>query len=90
MQYGYQCFCDDYYPAVETLPSECNMSCDGNEYQRCGGFWRMNVYSTTYPHPRISRAEVKELMASDDSDDRKRREVEEWTFTKEQKDESEK
>ena len=79
MQYGYQCFCDDYYPAVETLPSECNMSCDGNEYQRCGGFWRMNVYSTTYPHPRISRAEVKELMAipQTDSDDRKRREAEE-------------
>ena len=83
MQYGYQCFCGDYYPAIETLPSECDMSCDGNTDQRCGGEWRMNVYSTTYPI-KLSLPEVKELIAitRTNSDGRKRREVKAGTFAK--------
>ena len=62
MQNGYQCFCDDYYPAVETLKLECNTPCSGNTYEHCGGFWRMNVYSTTHPI-KLSLPEVKELIA---------------------------
>ena len=83
MQFGNQCFCDDYYPAVETIPSECDMSCDREPFTRCGGEWRMNVYSTTYPI-KLSLPEVKELIAitRTNSDGRKRREVEAGTFAK--------
>ena len=78
MQYGNQCFCDNYYPAVETAWSECSMSCDGNTLQSCGGFWRINVYSTTHPI-KLSLPEVKELISitRTDSDLRARREAEE-------------
>ena len=63
IQYGNQGFSDDYHPTVETLPSECDMPCDGYTYQRCGGEWRMNVYSTDSPI-QLSSPEVKELIAN--------------------------
>ena len=61
VQYGKQCFCDNHHPAVEDMQYKCDMQCAGNSWEKCGGFWRMNVYSTTYPI-HLSLAEAREVM----------------------------
>ena len=42
-----QCFCGKNGPPAYTIkPSrECDRACPGNTGQKCGGSWRMNVYS---------------------------------------------
>ena len=47
VQYGTQCFCGNDQPDPSLLrPDQCTMTCPGNSNENCGGFWRMNVYST--------------------------------------------
>ena len=45
IQYSRQCFCGDTAPIITA--TNCNMKCDGNRDQICGGYWAMNVYSTS-------------------------------------------
>ena len=42
-----QCFCGKNAPPAYTIkPSrECDRACPGNTGQKCGGSWRMNIYS---------------------------------------------
>ena len=45
VQYSRQCFCGDTAPTITA--TNCDMKCVGNRDQICGGFWAMNVYSTS-------------------------------------------
>jgi len=47
VQYSNECFCSMYPPPLHKLKpkSECNKACSGNSKLKCGGDWRMNVYS---------------------------------------------
>ena len=49
VQYSYQCFCGNSPPPWSVIKPgyECNLVCPGNSNQKCGGTWRMNIYSTT-------------------------------------------
>ncbi len=39
------CFCDDSYGRYGAAPeTECNMACDGNSSQICGGWYRNSIY----------------------------------------------
>ncbi|KAH3713376.1 WSC domain-containing protein 2-like [Dreissena polymorpha] len=44
-QDGIECFCGHYLNAKKRKDSECNMACPGDNSQKCGGSWRMSVYS---------------------------------------------
>ncbi|VDI47438.1 Hypothetical predicted protein [Mytilus galloprovincialis] len=48
LQYSFECFCGDSWNNSdvynETNDSECNLECQGNSSQICGGDWRNSVY----------------------------------------------
>jgi hypothetical protein len=45
VEYGGFCFCGDTFYPNETPPStECNMACNSNKNQTCGGFWAISIY----------------------------------------------
>merc|ERR1719481_1701254 len=46
VEYGHECWCGNQEPAssLRRHYSECSAKCPGNQYQRCGGTWRINVY----------------------------------------------
>lgn len=46
VEYGTQCFAGNVlvYPAVSN--SECNMPCNANHSETCGGYWLLSVYTT--------------------------------------------
>ncbi|XP_062608867.1 uncharacterized protein LOC134270643 [Saccostrea cucullata] len=47
VEYSYECFCGDSLTTNIRKPeSECNMKCNGNGKQICGGVYRMNIYRT--------------------------------------------
>jgi len=66
VEYGHECWCGNQEPAssLRRHYSECSAKCPGNQYQRCGGTWRINVYTTglcykdsstrVLPHARIN------------------------------------
>ena len=41
-----ECACGVDLPPVQVSDDECDEECPGNESQRCGGSWRINVYKT--------------------------------------------
>jgi hypothetical protein len=42
-----ECFCGNSYGKHgQVNESECNMKCNGNQSQTCGGLWRLSVYRT--------------------------------------------
>jgi len=47
VQYSYQCFCgNEAPPSISLRPlTECSSTCNGDRSQKCGGSWRMNVYT---------------------------------------------
>ncbi|KAH3844930.1 hypothetical protein DPMN_087196 [Dreissena polymorpha] len=45
VEIGKQCFCGNVWPDVRKPESECNYVCPGNSTMKCGGDWRINVYS---------------------------------------------
>ncbi|XP_052792798.1 neurogenic locus notch homolog protein 1-like isoform X2 [Mya arenaria] len=49
VQYTAACFCDNKWQRTpqKVDDSECGMSCPGDSSYKCGGAWRMNVYSST-------------------------------------------
>ena len=48
VQAGNYCFCGSDAPTADPRPdNECNMACQGDTSQMCGGIWRMNVYAVT-------------------------------------------
>ena len=49
VQYTFQCFCGNTPPPWSVIKPgyECNHVCPGNSNQKCGGTWRMNLYTTT-------------------------------------------
>ena len=49
VQSGNQCYCGDEAPIQSAPARECHLNCAGNTSQKCGGHWRMNVYSLTSP-----------------------------------------
>lgn len=48
MEYGVQCFCDDFLRngGVNTSEPDCSMACGGNSAEKCGAGNRMSIYST--------------------------------------------
>ena len=46
VQYGNECWCGNDAPPEDKIVNmmECNYPCPGDSSQKCGGFWRMNVY----------------------------------------------
>ena len=46
LQSGNQCFCDNDHPTVQAQHSECNIPCEANHNQICGGFRKVLVFST--------------------------------------------
>ncbi|KAK0230385.1 glycoside hydrolase family 71 protein [Armillaria fumosa] len=60
-EYSYQCLCGNtlYYTGgagSSTSSSDCNMSCQGDSTQQCGGSYRANLY--TAPGTALSRREA--------------------------------
>ena len=48
VQMGNYCFCGNDAPTADPRPDyECNVPCQGDIDQMCGGVWRMNVYAVT-------------------------------------------
>ena len=46
LQNGDECLCgNDDSNIIPTHEFECNMRCNGNDDQFCGGLWRVNVYT---------------------------------------------
>jgi hypothetical protein len=45
VQYGSQCFCGNGYGRYGTA-TDCNMTCNGDSAETCGGTWANNVYAT--------------------------------------------
>ena len=48
VQYGKECYCGNTDPPISKLAPEddCNKACEGDGNLRCGGTWRMSVFST--------------------------------------------
>ncbi|KAK0646476.1 hypothetical protein B0T16DRAFT_375131 [Cercophora newfieldiana] len=45
-QYGGECFCGNSLTTVEELDeSKCDMSCDGDDSQICGGKWALTIFT---------------------------------------------
>lgn len=47
VQNGNQCYCGDEAPIQSAPARECHLNCAGDTSQKCGGHWRMNVYTIT-------------------------------------------
>lgn len=48
VQYGYLCRCGDSYGKyTKVSDEECNALCVGDRSQKCGGFWRSAVFTTS-------------------------------------------
>ena len=45
VQSSNDCFCGNEVPKVTAPSRECHLPCSGNGSQKCGGHWRLNVYS---------------------------------------------
>ena len=47
VQYGEQCWCaNEFARKTEILPdSECDMPCEGDPTQTCGGYYKQNIYT---------------------------------------------
>jgi hypothetical protein len=45
VQYGSQCFCGDSYGEYGAA-TDCNMACNGDSAETCGGTWANDVYPT--------------------------------------------
>ncbi|KAF2007335.1 copper radical oxidase [Amniculicola lignicola CBS 123094] len=65
IEYGVQCFCDNFLrnAATNTSDTECNMACPGNSTQKCGDGNRLSVYSnltdiTVYPVPTVQTTDL--------------------------------
>jgi regulation of enolase protein 1 (concanavalin A-like superfamily) len=48
LQYASQCFCGDSYGSYGPS-TNCNMACNGNASETCGGGWANSVYTATCP-----------------------------------------
>uniref|UniRef100_T1HTS4 WSC domain-containing protein n=1 Tax=Rhodnius prolixus TaxID=13249 RepID=T1HTS4_RHOPR len=48
VEYGQECHCGNKRPdsSLEVGENQCEMPCPGDRSQKCGGAWRINVYST--------------------------------------------
>ena len=47
VQDGTECYCGDNPPPSKiTWKDECNKQCPGNNSQKCGAGWRMNIHKT--------------------------------------------
>lgn len=44
IEYGGECFCDNTLAGSSAPAGDCNMMCNGDKTQPCGGSWRMNVF----------------------------------------------
>jgi len=55
VEFGTQCFCGNTHPEALLIPSravddgECSISCGGDSSQKCGGFFRINIYPVDLP-----------------------------------------
>jgi C1A family cysteine protease len=47
VQYGNSCFAGNELGYTKVADNECNMPCEANNTEKCGGAWRNSVYSTT-------------------------------------------
>jgi len=48
VQYGSYCFCGNSYGKYGFVSyTECNMSCNGDKTQDCGGTWRNSIYAVS-------------------------------------------
>lgn len=55
-QYGGQCFCGDQLVGSAAVPEDkCNMACEGDGTQTCGGSLTLSVYSKEQPKLKRSR-----------------------------------
>ncbi|KAH3725096.1 hypothetical protein DPMN_050926 [Dreissena polymorpha] len=45
IHFGIECFCGDLLKAEKKPDSECNLGCPGDNSKKCGGTYRMSVYS---------------------------------------------
>jgi len=48
VEFGVECFCGNEWPSskLKVGMSECNMNCGGDEKQKCGASWRINISKT--------------------------------------------
>ena len=44
VQNGDECFCGNDLPNTPAPDAECSVPCSGDEAQKCGGWFRMNIY----------------------------------------------
>ena len=48
-----QCFCGNTtignMASLKTSEADCSMSCTGDQSQKCGGSWRINIWQLTQP-----------------------------------------
>ncbi|WVW85518.1 hypothetical protein I302_107556 [Kwoniella bestiolae CBS 10118] len=49
VSYGKQCFCGNSVDQTKKQSSEsgCSYACTGDKNQKCGGFWYLNIYSSS-------------------------------------------
>ena len=62
-EYGSQCFCDNALTNSKVAPaSVCNMPCQGNSSEVCGGGAALSVFATTGTKLVVSKRVVKRLV----------------------------
>ncbi|ORY19791.1 hypothetical protein BCR34DRAFT_595240 [Clohesyomyces aquaticus] len=64
IEYGVQCFCDNFLRmgATKASESDCSMACPGNSAEKCGAGNRLSVYSnstlTVIPVPAVQKTNL--------------------------------
>lgn len=50
---GHQCFCDSEVAnaTAKVADAQCDTACNGNDAERCGGYFRVWVYNSSAPQP---------------------------------------
>ena len=52
VEYGGECYCGNHLSqgSFPTFPTDCSITCPGDDYEKCGGSNRLSLYGTE-PHP---------------------------------------
>jgi hypothetical protein len=49
IQIGFQCFCGSSSVGFEEASEDdCSTNCNGDQTEKCGGFYRLSIYNISY------------------------------------------
>lgn len=70
-QYGNECYCGNKFPSPPNHPAvdenECEMECEGDANEKCGGRWTMSVYETGNESKELKQESTTSKIVDDES-----------------------